>query len=162
MPRSKRRPQLIEGRAALVERGEGSHRTPMVIERMFDCQRDPGVCFDVNYYFRYDSRDERRDESVSGKTGPSRVPKPTSPLPLGLAAAGDADRMTIVSATIPARLAQEVRARSGPRAFSAFVTRAIERELVRLSRLAFVADVEERTGPLDPDLVTEWRRRLTR
>jgi hypothetical protein len=95
---------------------------------------------------------------MSGKIGPSRAPKRKPPTPLD----DTADRMTIVSATIPARLAQEVRARSGPRAFSAFVTRAIERELVRLSRLAFVTDVEERTGPLDADLVTEWRRRLTR
>ena len=63
-----------------------------------------------------------------------------------------------ISATVPTVLVRNVRDRVGPREFSQFVTRAITRELVRLNREAFVADVVKATGPLDSKEVAAWRK----
>jgi hypothetical protein len=54
-----------------------------------------------------------------------------------------------------------VRERIGSREFSQFVTRSMERELIRLNRVQFVDDVVRETGPLDRSAV-EAARRLIR
>jgi hypothetical protein len=66
-----------------------------------------------------------------------------------------------ISASVPSSLVRLVRQRVGAREFSQFVTRSMERELTRLNRAQFVADVEQETGPLDPAEV-EAARRLIR
>jgi hypothetical protein len=65
-----------------------------------------------------------------------------------------------VSASVPEILVQSVRKAIGSREFSMFVTRALERELLRLNRLRFVEETERVTGPLDPDEIEHARRAI--
>jgi hypothetical protein len=67
-----------------------------------------------------------------------------------------------ISASIPSVLAAEVRSRVGKREFSEFVARSIAKELVDCNRAEYVAGVEQRTGPLDPELVAALERILAR
>jgi hypothetical protein len=72
----------------------------------------------------------------------------------------DKGRQTI-AASVPSSLVRRVREQIGPREFSQFVSRSMERELVRLNREQFVADFVREIGPLDQDAV-EAARRLIR
>jgi hypothetical protein len=65
-----------------------------------------------------------------------------------------------ISASVPSALVERVRARVGKREFSQFVTRSIERELIRLNRRQLVEDIVEASGPLDPAEVAAARRLL--
>ena len=65
-----------------------------------------------------------------------------------------------VAVSIPRHLAQRLRKTMKKGGFSQFVTRAITREAIRQNRLAFVADVERATGPLDPKAVEAAERLL--
>jgi hypothetical protein len=65
-----------------------------------------------------------------------------------------------ISASVPTTLVRQVRERIGAREFSQFVTRSMERELIRQNRANFVADVERESGPLSPDEIEAARRLL--
>jgi hypothetical protein len=63
-----------------------------------------------------------------------------------------------VAASLPADLVRKVRETVGPREFSAFIASSVARELVRLRRAQFVADVVRHSGPLDPREIEKARR----
>ena len=66
-----------------------------------------------------------------------------------------------VSASVPEVLVRSVREAIGTREFSLFVTRALERELLRLDRLRFVEETERVTGPIDPEEIEHARRAIS-
>jgi hypothetical protein len=55
-----------------------------------------------------------------------------------------------IAASVPKALAKAVRAQTGKREFSRFVTQALHRELVRRNRERLVDDLLAEVGPLDP------------
>lgn len=65
-----------------------------------------------------------------------------------------------MSASVPEPLLAFVREHSGERGFSQLVTKALFSEAIRLARKEFVKDVEDATGPLDPERVDAARRIL--
>ncbi len=65
-----------------------------------------------------------------------------------------------VFATLPTLLVQKVRKRVGPRQFCQFVAESLRRELIRLNREEFVAEVVNESGPLDPSQIAAWRNKL--
>ncbi len=65
-----------------------------------------------------------------------------------------------MSASVPEPLLAFVRERSSDRGFSQVVTKALFFEAVRLAREEFVKDVEDATGPLDPERVEAAQRIL--
>lgn len=68
-----------------------------------------------------------------------------------------------VSATLPSWLVQDVRARVGPRAFSAWLTEAARRQVERDRLDVLIATLEADHGPVDEALVAaaddEWPAR---
>ncbi len=66
-----------------------------------------------------------------------------------------------ISATIPENILQQVRETVGRRGLSAFVTKALRRELIRMNRERYVAMVEAESGPLPEALLAEARRMLS-
>lgn len=100
-------------------------------------------------------RGRRRAGGTAAPTPtPGPAPKPYSALGADLPAA----QTETISASVPAALVQRVRARIGKREFSQFVTRSIERELVRLNRLQLVDEIVAKSGELDPTELAVARR----
>jgi Arc/MetJ family transcription regulator len=60
-----------------------------------------------------------------------------------------------LSATVDADVLARVRAAAGRRGLSAFVDRALRRELERVELQRFLAELEAQLGPPDPALVAE-------
>ncbi|HTA39433.1 MAG TPA: hypothetical protein VK760_10165 [Candidatus Acidoferrales bacterium] len=65
-----------------------------------------------------------------------------------------------ISASVPVLLVERVREKIGRREFSQFVSRSIQRELVRLYRLEFVAAIEAKSGTLDEQALDDARRMI--
>ena len=57
-----------------------------------------------------------------------------------------------IAASVPSTLAAAIRKRVGKREFSAFVGRALARELVDQNRAAYVESFEKDHGPIDAEL----------
>jgi hypothetical protein len=66
-----------------------------------------------------------------------------------------------ISATVPKNILQQVRETVGNRGLSAFVTKALRRELIRMNRARYIAMVEAESGPLPEALLAEARRMLS-
>lgn len=63
-----------------------------------------------------------------------------------------------MSLSLPEGTAEAIRSRVGKREFSAFVTAAVERELRGQILDEYLADYEQRRGPLSPDSRQAARR----
>jgi len=66
-----------------------------------------------------------------------------------------------ISATVPKNILLQVRGALGKRGLSAFVTKALRRELIRINRAKYVAMVESESGPLPEALLARARRILS-
>lgn len=66
------------------------------------------------------------------------------------------------SVTIPTATSEGIRARVGARGFSAYVTRAVARQLERDALDDVLARMEAEHGPVDEDTVNEIMGRLAR
>lgn len=64
------------------------------------------------------------------------------------------------SVSMPAALSEEVRDRVGTRGFSAYVTKAVARQLQRDALDEAIARMEAKHGPVDEDRVREIMSRL--
>ena len=103
------------------------------------------MCVECNYDFIYDFDHER---AACG------------PLPETAGSAVEASPAETISASIPAELADLVRAHAGRRQFSQFAARALKRELVRDARIEFVDDFKKRGGVLDEEHIERIRRAM--
>jgi Arc/MetJ family transcription regulator len=65
-----------------------------------------------------------------------------------------------ISATVDADVATQVRRRAGRRGLSAFVDRALRRELDQLALREFLDDLEHDLGPADEALIVEANEML--
>jgi hypothetical protein len=68
---------------------------------------------------------------------------------------------TTISATVPKTILEQVRESVGSRGLSAFVTKALRRELIRINRERYVAMVEAESGPLSEEELARARRILS-
>lgn len=66
-----------------------------------------------------------------------------------------AERSAKLSVSVPERLAREVRRHAGDRGLSAFAARAMRHELERDRLADFLADLEDKIGPVDEREVAE-------
>lgn len=66
-----------------------------------------------------------------------------------------AERSAKLSVSVPERLAREVRRHAGDRGLSAFAARAMRHELERDRLAGFLADLEDKIGPVDEREVAE-------
>jgi hypothetical protein len=65
-----------------------------------------------------------------------------------------------ISASVPEHVVKVIRSQVGAREFSQFVTRSLERELVRMNRVKFIDHVVQHSGPLTPKEIARARRLL--
>jgi len=63
--------------------------------------------------------------------------------------------MTKLSVSVDGAVAEEMRSVVGPRGVSAFVTRAIRRELEQAALARYLVDLEVELGPPDQELLAE-------
>ena len=96
--------------------------------------------------------------TVRGPRSDAGVTPTPTPAYSALVADVSAGQTETISASVPAALVKRVRARIGKREFSQFVTRSIERELVRLNRLQLIDEIVAKSGELDPEELLAARR----
>lgn len=85
-------------------------------------------------------------------------PTPAPPAYSALAVDIGIGQTETISASVPSALVERVRARVQKREFSQFVTRSIERELVRLNRLQLIDEIVAKSGELDAAELLAARR----
>lgn len=119
--------------------------------------------YELNYYFSYMKPDSSTVPSKSTvrtrrRSDAAQPPAATPRVYSALVAEVSATQTETISASVPAALVRRVRARIQKREFSQFVTRSLERELVRLNRLQLIDEIVAKSGELDPTELAAARR----